>query len=292
MNCYENRYPIIKYDQVREYCLNEEMNEEYMRSLIYRDFCGGGWLMNMERTQACWKKVLSYIAVVLLLLLYQKVSGKAGRYVADMFSYGKLDPDNAYAWGSVRHITQLLLALAVILVISKLLKVNFYFSLGDRKKGIRFVVIYTVIFIGVTLVVHTIMMLNNSLPVYDYPLNKRNVLGTLGFQLFLSGPAEEVIYRALPITLLVYVSGKNIKIKWGITLETIIASSLFAFAHMKWSFIPFNVEMNYPSFFYAFAQGIISGKLYQDSRSVIYPMFIHSISNVLMVGTGYLFLLM
>lgn len=57
-----------------------------------------------------------------------------GRYVADIFSYEKLDPDNAYAFGYVRHISQLLLALAVILVISKLLKVNFYFDLGDRKK--------------------------------------------------------------------------------------------------------------------------------------------------------------
>jgi len=44
--------------------------------------------------------------------------------------------------------------------------------------------------------------------------------------------------------------------------------------------------------FHAFAQGIISGKAYQDSRSVIYPMIMHSISNVLMVGTGYLFLLL
>lgn len=292
MNGYENRNPIIKYDQIREYCLNEEINEEYMRSLIYRDFCGGGCIMSMDKTHAGWKKVLSYIAVVLLLLIYQKVSGKAGRYVADMLSYGKLDPDNAYAWGSVRHITQMLLALAVILIISRLFKTNFNFSLGDRKKGIRFVVIYTAIFVGVTLIVHIIMMMNNSLPVYDFPLNKRNVFGTLCFQLFLSGPVEEVIYRALPITLLVYVSGKNINVKWGITLETIIASSLFAFAHMKWSLLPFTVEMNYPSFFYAFAQGIISGKLYQDSGSVIYPMIIHSFSNVLMVGTGYLFLVM
>lgn len=53
--------------------------------------------MSMDKTHVGWKKVLSYISVVLLLLIYQKVSGKVGRYVADMFSYGKIDPDNAYA---------------------------------------------------------------------------------------------------------------------------------------------------------------------------------------------------
>lgn len=153
-------------------------------------------------------------------------------------------------------------------------------------------VIYVAAFVGVSLLYHILAKINNSLPVYDFPLNKRNVFGTLGFSLFLSGPVEEVIYRALPITLLVYVFGKNINTKWGITLETIIAASLFAFAHMKWSLFPVTVEMDYFSFFYAFAQGIISGKLYQDSRSIVYPILIHSISSVLMIGTGYLFLLM
>lgn len=77
--------------------MNEKVNEDYIRSLINRDFCGGGCIMSMDKTHVGWKKVLSYISVVLLLLIYQKVSGKVGRYVADMFSYGKIDPDNAYA---------------------------------------------------------------------------------------------------------------------------------------------------------------------------------------------------
>jgi membrane protease YdiL (CAAX protease family) len=136
------------------------------------------------------------------------------------------------------------------------------------------------------------MVVNNSLPVYAFPLNKGNIIGTLCFQLLLSGPAEEVLYRALPITTFVRVFGKNIEVKWGITLESIFASFLFAIAHIKWSLFPFAIEADYSQFLYAFAQGIISGKAYQDSRSVIYPMFMHSISNVLMVGTGYLFLLL
>jgi membrane protease YdiL (CAAX protease family) len=246
----------------------------------------------MEKIQVGWKKVLLYGAVILLLLIFQKILGMAGSGIADMFSYEKFDPYKAYAWNCVHHITVMLLALIAILILNKLLKVDFGFGLGDIKIGTKYVVMYTTIFAGITLVVHILMMINNSLPVYAFPLNKNNIIGTLCFQLFLSGPAEEILYRALPITIFVHVLGKNIKVKWGITLETIIASFLFAIAHIKWSLFPFAIEADYSQLFYAFLQGIISGKAYQDSRSVIYPMFMHSISNVLMVGTGYLFLLL
>ena len=79
--------------------------------------------------------------------------------------------------------------------------------------------------------------------------------------------------------------------KWGITLETTIAAFLFAIAHAKWSLFPFTFKADCFQLLYAFAQGIIAGKAYQDSHSIIYPMLLHSISNVLMVQTGYLFIL-
>ena len=211
---------------------------------------------------------------------------------SDLFSYGKLDPFDAYAWNFVHHITILLLSLTAILTLSWIFKADFGLGLGDRKKGTRFVVIYAVIIAGVSLVVHILMKITNSLPVYAFPLSKNNIVGTLCFQLFLTGPAEELLFRALPITILVHFFGKNVKFKWDITLENIIAAFLFSIAHIKWSLFPFTFEANYFQLFYAFAQGIVSGKVYQDSGSVIYPMIMHSISNVLMTGTGYLFLLL
>lgn len=246
----------------------------------------------MEKRRADQTKILLYGIAILLLLIFQEVLGKVGRIVADLLSYERVDPSKAFAWVSVHHITMMLITLVVIMVLSKLLKIDFGFSLGDKKTGTKYVVMYTAIFAGVTLVSHILMLINNMLPVYDFPLNKKNILGTLGFQLFLSGPAEEILYRALPITLLVHVLGKSVKVKWGITLETIIASILFATAHMKWSLFPLTFEVDYFRLFYAFVLGIIQGKAYQDSRSILYPMYMHSISNVLMVGTGYLLLLL
>lgn len=239
-----------------------------------------------------WEKGMLYLAVTLLLLLFQKAAGIAAGEIADKFSYERIDPYNAYAWNFVHHITMFLIALSAILILCKLFKINFGFGLGDIKTGTKFVVIYTAVFAGITLAVHILMKRNNSLPVYAFPLNTNNIIGTLCFSLLLSGPAEETLFRALPVTILEKISGKKTVIKWGITIESIIASFLFAIAHMKWSLFPVTVEMDYSSFSYAFLQGIISGKAYQDSGSIIYPMFMHSISNVMMVGTGYLFLLL
>jgi len=39
-------------------------------------------------------------------------------------------------------------------------------------------------------------------------------------------------------------------------------------------------------------QKTIQGIAYQESQSVLYPMLMHSLANVLMVGTGYLFILL
>jgi membrane protease YdiL (CAAX protease family) len=126
------------------------------------------------------------------------------------------------------------------------------------------------------------------LPVYSFPLDARNIIGTLGFQLFLSGPAEEVVFRALPVILLAHSFGGSIKIKGSVTLEVLLASVLFAFAHMKWSLFPVRFEIDTFQIIYAFVLGTIQGIVYQKSKSILYPLLMHSFSNVLMVGGGYL----
>ncbi len=278
-------------DGVRQFCLCEGVNEEYLRSLLGQTRRAGR-VMKLGRKGADRMKALWYGIMVSLLIIFQKALSKMGRIIADLFSYEQFDPYEAFAWVSAHHITEMAVALIAVVILSKLLRVDFGFGLGDRRIGIRYAVVYTAIFSGVTLVSHILMLIYNTLPSYSFPLNKSNVLGTLGFQLLLSGPAEEVLYRALPITMLVYALGHSVEVKWGITLETIVASLLFAIAHMKWSLFPFTIDGNYFQMFYAFVLGIIQGKAYQDSHSIVYPMFMHSISNVLMVGTGYLFRLL
>lgn len=246
----------------------------------------------MGRKGESQQKWLLYGFIVFLLLFFQKLTSWMGRIIADSFHYEYIDPYKAFLWVSIHHLIEMLITLAVILMLSRLLKIDFGFGFSDRGKGTKYVLVFTAIFAVVTLVSHIIFLKGNSLLVYEFPLNSYYIFGTLGFQLFLSGPAEELLFRALPISLLIYIFGKSIKTKWGITLETIIASFLFALAHATCSLTPLTFEADYFQLFYAFILGTINGIAYQDCNSVVYPMLMHSISNVLMVGTGYLFSLL
>lgn len=244
--------------------------------------------MLKERILNPYKLLLCGFAFIAL-YLFQVLTGKSGWFVADLFSCDSFDPDHLFARLSVHHIVQMLIVLVVIAVLSKLVKINFEFRLGDSKKGMRYFLTFTAVIAGIALMYHILMYALGQIPEYDFPLNRTNVIGTLSFQLFLSGTSEEIVYRALPITVLAYVLGKSIPIKWDITLEVVLASFLFAVAHIKWTLFPLYIDLNVFQLFYALAMGTLFGVVYQKSRSIIYPMLMHSISNVLMVATGYLF---
>lgn len=235
-------------------------------------------------------RTLLGIIVFVSLLLLQVLLGKAGHILANITPHQQIDPYGSFAGISIHHIGQMIIALIVILVLSKPLKTNFCFQLGDVKKGMKYLALFTAAFAIISLALHVFMYVNKQLPSYSFPLDKRNIIGTLGFQLFLSGPSEEVVFRALPITVLMYAFGKSIPVKGNITLEVILASVLFSFAHISWSLSPFVIKIDFFQIFYAFVLGTIQGIVYQRARSILYPILMHSISNVLMIGIGYLFL--
>ena len=243
-----------------------------------------------EYSLGTYRKPLYGIATIVLFLV-QLFASRIGRVAANLFSYEKFDPYNLYAWLSVHHTIQMLVALALIVLLSKRAKIDFGFRLGDTKKETKYLMMYTGAFAIYTLVCHVLMRIYSMLPTYNFPLNSVNVLGTLGFQLFLSGTSEEILFRVIPITLLVYAFGEGTNSKRQTSLETIIASCLFSIAHITWSLSPFTISINYWQLFYAFVLGVLQGRAYQRSHSVLYPMLMHSISNVLMVGTGYIFAL-
>jgi membrane protease YdiL (CAAX protease family) len=234
-------------------------------------------------------RILYGIIFFLLTLVVQNFLGEAGHFLANMVSYQQIDPYDIFAGISIHHIVQMIFAVVIMAMLSKLLEINFYFQLGDVKRGIKYLALFTAAFAVISIVLHIIMYVNNQLPNYDFPLDRRNIIGTLGFQLFLSGPSEEVVFRALPIMIFIYAFGKSIPIKGNVTLEVLLASVLFSFAHTNCSLRPFVFEIDYFQIFYALILGTIQGVVYQRSKSILYPMLMHSFSNVLMVGTGYLF---
>jgi len=227
------------------------------------------------------------IATVLLLLLFLQFAPAAGRFVANRFTFDTIDAYGLFAWISVHHVVQMLLAIIAIVLIAKVLKLDFGFGLGDKKAGMGFVLDITKAALIFALIWQLGTQLRGNVGMPDYPLNFNAIAGQLGFMLLLSGPSEEILFRALPITLLVYSfrESKAVNIKGlDISLENIIAALLFTLAHVSWSLNPFSVRASWVQLILSMVLGLWYGVAYKKSKSILYPMAMHSIWNVVMVG--------
>jgi len=62
---------------------------------------------------------------------------------------------------------------------------------------------------------------------------------------------------------------------------------LFAVAHISWSFNPFSISAGWVQLILSIFLGLWYGVAYQKSKSIVYPIAMHSIWNVVMVGARY-----
>lgn len=229
--------------------------------------------------------------LILLLLVFQRLVSELSGFIADSIDYSSIDPYNLFARISVHHILQMAVTIIVIVILSKKMSLDFGFRLGDTKTGIKLTTIFLSGMFAYIAVSSVIMLLANKSFQHSYPLNTTNVLGTLGFQLFLSGTSEEILFRAFPITILIQYADMTKRIKIGkidISVANLIAAVFFAIAHIKLSFQPFTITYSVGQLLFSFACGIADGYVYEKSKSVLYPMIMHSMTNVAVVGIGYL----
>lgn len=241
-------------------------------------------MKNMKTT----KIIYTFIAI-LFLFFVQTFASKLGVFVASLFDYTSIDKDGTFMYITVHHIVQMLVALLVIFVIKKKKNLDFFLKPEINKTGVLYTIIFAVVILIYVLVSYGVGYKIGSIAPYGYELNLTNVLGTLGFQLFLSGTSEEILFRALPITVLISLNDKENKM--NCLFEIVIASLLFSVAHISWTVFPFTLSFSWFQLIYAFILGIAYGITYVKSKNVIYPMIMHGISNFFMVGIGYIFIL-
>lgn len=231
------------------------------------------------------KRIFKISSIIILLFIIQTFASKIGGYIAKLFDYTIIDSDNTFMNISVHHIVQMLIALLVIFIIHKTRKLNFNLKPKFSKTGILYTAIFSFVILIYVLISYIIGYSNSAIAPYGYDLNAVNILGTLGFQLLLSGTSEEILFRALPITVIGNLTNSKSKNVLGI----LVASVLFSIAHIQWSLVPFTISFDFFQLVYAFILGIAYGVTYIKSKSIIYPMIMHGMSNFLMVGIGYIF---
>ncbi len=234
-------------------------------------------------------KIIYTFIVILFLFFIQTFASKSGGFIADLFDYTPIDKDGTFMYITIHHIVQMLLGLIVIFIIKKKKNLNFFLKPKMNKTGILYTLIFSVVILVYVIISYGVGYKIGSISPYEYKLNLTNVIGTLGFQLFLSGTSEEIMFRALPITILAALNYEEDKRSF--ILEIIIASLLFSIAHISWTVFPFEVSFSWFQLIYAFILGIAYGITYVKSKSVIYPMVMHGLGNFFMVGIGYIFMI-
>ncbi len=234
------------------------------------------------------KKTAYMVLAILGLFIVQTFASKLGSFIARLFQYTVIDKDGTFMSISVHHIIQMIVALVLILVISKKSDLEFWLRPRLSKSGILYTTTFAVIILIYVLISYVVGYSHNTIAPYAYELNISNVLGTLGFQLFLSGTSEEILFRALPVTVLGGVIGKDNKN--GYAFIIVIASILFSVAHIQWTLFPISLTFSWFQLIYALILGIAYGITYVKSKSIIYPMVMHGLSNFFMVGMGYIFM--
>jgi membrane protease YdiL (CAAX protease family) len=226
-------------------------------------------------------KALSVFLIAFMLLGLPLVAGA----IADRIPHPGIDPDGSFWWISVHHVAQALLFVPFFLLAKKLFpQVEFHLGIGDVKKGFRYVWIFTLFFLVYTLIGYGITFAAGAFQPFRYPINATNVVGYLGFQLFLSGPSEEFIFRAFGIGMIALLVPGRI-LKGNISHANLLAAIIFGLAHVGIHFTPFHLTYSLFQVIYAFALGFIYGDCYEKTKSVLYPMMLHSISNVIAVGS-------
>ncbi len=235
------------------------------------------------------KKKIHIVLTILFLFAAQTFASKLGGLVADLFDYTMVDRDGTFMYISVHHIIQMIVALLIIFVLEKNKKWNFCLKARISRGGILYTIIFAVAIFIYVLISYIVGYAIGSIAPYNYELNVTNVLGTLGFQLLLSGTSEEILFRALPMTVLGRASDRDDKRNCAFVI--VVAAVLFSVAHIQWTMLPLTISFSWFQLIYAFILGIAYGITYLKSKSVIYPMIMHGLSNFFMVGVGYIFMI-
>ncbi|MGD9910648.1 MAG: lysostaphin resistance A-like protein [Candidatus Izemoplasmatales bacterium] len=219
--------------------------------------------------------------IVLLLLGIPMIAGEIANKIPNTY----IDPDGSFWWISVHHLAQALMFVPLFFLAKHWVPgVKFHLGLGDVKKGFVYVWRFSLFFLIYTLIGYAITFATSGFQPFQFDINSTNVFGYLGFQLFLSGPSEELIFRAFGIGMIALVIPGRI-FKGKMSTANLLAAIIFGLAHVGVSFSPFNLSYSLFQVIYAIALGLIYGHCFEKTKSILYPMMMHSLSNFIAVGS-------
>ena len=216
----------------------------------------------MGAESRCKNKYVIAAILIVVLFVVQFLFSRFGSLISQLFDYSSFDPDGLFAQVSVHHIIQMLCALTLIFIIWKAKKTE-WFNIRPRldSKGIKDTLLFCLAITVYYLAVYIIGSFTNTISTYDYELNAVNVSGTLGFQLLLSGPSEEILFRGVILGRL-----KRVMPVWS---AVIVSSLAFALVHGNPLWIA-----------YTFVMGLLVAMIDVKYDSIVPGMIMHFMFNL------------
>lgn len=237
--------------------------------------------------EASASRVEKYLLLIFVFLVIE-FAPRAGSLLADHFQYlfSFIDPDHTFSWEIIHHVVQLLIPLFIMIFWPDSSLKDWGFRLGNTHKGMKWVYGFTLIWLGIYSVITIVYLLQNSIPkVYYDVTNMRSLFGELGFRAFIVGISEETLFRAFPITLLIIFWNRRVNIfRFTVSQAGIVAAVLFCYAHVGYHIFPFEItHFNPDQLFTAAGLGLLYAIVFEETKSILYPIIIHSISDVIPV---------
>ncbi|MDZ7792960.1 MAG: CPBP family intramembrane glutamic endopeptidase [Spirochaetia bacterium] len=229
------------------------------------------------------KKASLLVFVIIVLIL----SPQLGKIVANNFAsfFSVIESDRIFVYPMIHHLVQALIPLVIILVLCKKIPLRDWgFQIGNKKKGIKSVLWISVGWLLINILIIYLGIFKGMISqVYYDVTNNRNLFGEFIFRLF-SGPSEELLFRAFPIKLLLIAgfSQKTDIFGFEITKAGIIAAIIFSLAHIHYTIYPTIAITNIDFLLLVttLGFGLIYAIVFQKTKSIYYPMIIHSIVNI------------
>lgn len=218
-----------------------------------------------------------------------QMAGLLTTYIAVHFGHSldKIDPNGAYVWNSIHHLSQLLFTVILMLLLNRSLQV-WGFNLNHRKRSLFLFWRFFLYFTGFILILHALLFFFVPPPSFQHPLTARNIIGELGFKLILSGTAEEPLFRGL-VMILLYQSRSGVIRLGGIEMPHagVMAAVIFAAAHVGFTIWPFAITwISIPQLLEAFGMGLFYAFMFHQTRSLLGPILVHNYFNFSLTATG------
>ena len=232
------------------------------------------------------KSFLITISIIFFMITVKTINILSFRISDLIYPFFKnFDPSNAFMSITIHHIVQALIAFLLILIISKFLNKpikDFGFNFNDYKLNIKYVLIFTLIWSVIQSAVGFYVITRYNVPSsFGFPLNIKNYLGYFLFEILLSGTSEEIMFRALIVTLMLYLWRDIFKSTRLLnSLAVLFSTLIFMFDHINFSFSPFRI-----TYFNTLQQitvlifGIFYGFLFVKTKSVFGSILAHNLLN-------------